>query len=288
MRQHGIRVLSPFRYWPKFVGAALIGLGAGLCWTGIFSLLLPIAVGLLALPIIWARRDQHRILFPLRTGLLFSSAYVGPILIHAHSMFAGAPLSRVFSVIEGSLILFAVGSAWGAVVRLLFQAIAYQVFLGAEGCCRACAYDLTGVTNEVCPECGTVISSISQIPPRLKALTWPKRLPIYGGILMTLLLLAIWTASWVYTFSTHLVIGELYWNTQIKGGGIQLSGYSVGHGGHSSEFDSKMTAIVPLYNRTNAGGITLIIANVPLWIPFALVAYPTCVVLFKPRKSPSA
>lgn len=283
MRQNGIRVLRPFRYWPKFVGAALIGLGAGLCWTGIVSLLLPIAVGLLALPIIWARRDQHRILFPLRTGLLFSSAYVGPILIYAHSVFAGAFLSKASSIIEGLLILFAVGSAWGAVVRLLFQAIAYQVFLGSEGCCSACAYDLTGITNELCPECGTVISSISQNPPRPQVLTWPKRLLFNGGMLMTIILPAIWTASWVYTFSCHLNMGELNWNTQIKGGGIQLSGYSVGHGGHSSQFDSKMTAIVPLYNRTNAGGITLVIANVPLWIPFALVAYPTCLVLFRTR-----
>lgn len=275
MSTRGIRVVRPFRHWPGLVEAALIGFAAGLCWTGISFLLLPLAIGFLGIPVYWVRRDQDRILFPLRTGILFSFAYVGPILASAITMFTGATLSMIGSVVLFSAILFGVGLAWGAVVRLLFQAVAYQVVLGSEGCCDACGYDLTGATSEVCSECGTKVRLNSPVSVEYQAPTLGKKIRRVIPVTTMIALLIMWIASWEFPMSHAFMTDKMVWGTRLSNGAIQLSGYSNEHGGHSFVFEGKEAAIQPLYFRTQAGGITLISANVPLWIPLAFFAYAT-------------
>lgn len=281
MKKRGLRVVSPFKRGPTLIASVLIGAAAGTCCIGIPQLIWPIGALFLCLPILWVRRDQHAFLLPLRTAILFSSAYLCPLLMLSGSLFARINSEIALSILVATAILLVVGAGWGAFVRAMFQALAYEVVIAAIGCCTSCGYDLTGNISKVCPECGSDTQPASTGDELIaRPVRAGSRLTGVGIIVCSDLFLA-WTMSWIGPFPYRFISRDYEWTVSLLHGAVQAAGCSLAHGGHSISPHFWMTALLPEFRVTPFRGRDLIEINIPLWIPIALVAYPTILLLRK-------
>jgi hypothetical protein len=271
----GIRVMREVHHGRLFVESACFGFAMGLCCVGSLGHAL-IGLGVLLIAsILWLRRDQHAVLFPIRIGICVALVYMGPMLLILASEWRTppSPASYVPGVLVAATMLFVAGALLGVLLRGLFRIFAYSIVIAVEPCCWTCGYNTTGNVSGRCPECGNDLVAKPEMliaPP-----TWMGTAFSWLGLSTCLALATAWIISWNGPFARTFDREKTRWTVSLVNGGVLAYRWDSSLNNFTHTNSILGSAAFLESSRSTVSGTQASTLNIPLWLPLALIGIPT-------------